>query len=115
MAGRGRAGERVRDQRHGSADEVRWRAEQAAYEGGRVLIARRGAIICAVISFNELNRLRALPPEPDPQAEAERFWQEGKRALEEKLQRLAAERAAQREAEEARRKADEPTGVAERG
>src|SRR5207244_370649 len=38
----------------------------AAYEGGRVLIARRGAIICAVISFNELNRLRALPPEPDP-------------------------------------------------
>src|SRR5207244_6548466 len=80
----------------------------AAYEGGRVLIARRGAIICAVISFNELNRLRALPPEPDPQAEAERFWQEGKRALEEKLQRLAAERAAQREAEEARRTADEP-------
>ena len=87
----------------------------AVYEGGRVLIARRGAIICAVISFNELNRLRALPPEPDPHAEAERFWQEGKRALEEQLQRLAAERAAQREAEEARRKADEPTGVAERG
>ena len=78
----------------------------AAYESGRVLIARRGAIICAVISFNELNRLRALPPEPDRYAEAERYWQEGKRALEEQL-RLRAERRAkeaeERAAEEARR------------
>jgi hypothetical protein len=65
-------------------------------------------IICAVISGSELNRLRALPPEPDPYAEAERYWQEGKRALEEKLQHLEAERAAQREAEEAQREAEEP-------
>ena len=88
---------------------------KAAYEGGRVLIARRGVILCAVVSWNELNRLRALPPEPDPDAEAERFWQEGKRALEEKLQRLAAERAAQAEAEEERREAGEPGRAAEEG
>jgi len=56
-----------------------------------------------------------LPPERDRYPEAERFWQEGKRALEEKLERLAAERAAQREAEEARRTADEARRAAEGG
>jgi prevent-host-death family protein len=88
---------------------------RAAYEGGRVLIARRGMILCAVISFNELTRLRALPPEPDPAAEAERYWQEGKRALEEKLQRLNAERAVLRKADEVRREAQERIFAAEEG
>jgi prevent-host-death family protein len=57
----------------------------AAYEGGRVLIMRRGFILCAVISYNDFRRLRELPPEPDPRAEAERFWQESKRVLDERV------------------------------
>jgi len=51
-------------------------------------------MLCALISIKDLRRLRELPPEPDKYAEAERFWQEGKRALEERLQREAEERRA---------------------
>src|SRR5712671_2606886 len=87
---------------------------RAAYEGGRVLIERHGIILCAVISCNELTRLRALPPEPDPYAEAERFWQEGKRALEEKLRppRHRARRPARGRAGEARSGGEARTGAA---
>ena len=67
---------------------------RAAYEGSRVLVCRRDHIVCAVVSVKELIRLRALPPEADPYAEAERAWQEGKRALEERLVREQAERTA---------------------
>lgn len=65
----------------------------AAYGGGRVLIARRGRLLCAIISLDELERLRALPPVPDPIEEANKFWEEGKRILAERLQRQAEERA----------------------
>jgi len=65
-----------------------------AYEGGRVVVCRRGQMLCALISIKDLRRLRELPPEPDKYAEEERFWQEGKRALEERLRREAEERRA---------------------
>ncbi|HYV66640.1 MAG TPA: type II toxin-antitoxin system prevent-host-death family antitoxin [Myxococcales bacterium] len=72
----------------------------AAYEGGRVIICRRDQMICALISIRDLRRLRELPPEPDKFAEAERAWQEGKRALEERLAREVAERQARLRANE---------------
>ena len=74
----------------------------AAYEGGRVIICRRDQMLCALISIRDLRRLRELPAEPDRFAEAERAWQEGKRALEERLQREVAERLAKRAAQESR-------------
>ena len=73
----------------------------AAYEGGRVVVCRRGQMLCALISIRDLRRLRELPPEVDKYAEAERLWQEGKRALEERLRREDEERRA-KEAKECR-------------
>jgi prevent-host-death family protein len=74
----------------------------AAYEDGRVIICRRDQMLCALISIRDLRRLRELPAEPDRFAEAERAWQEAKRALEERLQREVAERLAKRAAQESR-------------
>jgi prevent-host-death family protein len=72
-----------------------------AYGDARVVIARRGRMLCAVVPVGDLRRLRGLPPEPDPIEEANRFWEEGKRALEEKVQRLAEERARAAEQDDA--------------
>ena len=71
----------------------------AAYEGGRVVVCRRGQMLCALISIKDLRRLRELPPERDKYAEAARAWEEGQRALEERLRRENAERAAKQAAE----------------
>ena len=59
----------------------------AAYGGGRVLISRRGRLMCAMISIDELDRLRALPPVPDPVEEAKKFWDDGKLIVQENLRR----------------------------
>jgi len=69
--------------RQGFADMVNF----AAYGGGRVLIARRNKVLCAIVSLQDLARLRELPPAPSPEDEMASFEEISRKAMEENIRR----------------------------